>query len=140
MKLLELLCKECKQLLYLLFSFLEYLVWIAGFTMLLAMPMFERSGALSIEMPNDLNFAFHFPTFLKIYMLAFLPGDWYFSPFSAKKPFSIISGLPVSVNALHTVTNILVFIYHQKLFKSTSYKKRNQCLLWKHCNCSKMLC
>ena len=42
--------------------------------MILAVPYFEETGKLSMSLPNRLNFAFHFPSFLRLYMIAFLPG------------------------------------------------------------------
>ena len=45
-----------------------------GFTMLLSLPVFEETGRWSVSLPNWYNWSFHFPTFLKIYMMLFLPG------------------------------------------------------------------
>ncbi len=43
--------------------------------MLLSLPRFEESGQFCISLPNWYNWSFHFPTFLRLYMLIFLPGQ-----------------------------------------------------------------
>ena len=40
---------------------------------------FEESGKYSIDLPNELNFSFHLPTALRIYLLiGIFPGIHYF--------------------------------------------------------------
>ena len=48
--------------------------YFAGLVMLYSLPKFEESGQFSVSLPNWYNWSFHFPTFLQIYMLLFLPG------------------------------------------------------------------
>ena len=59
---------------------------IVGFLMLMALPYFEQTQKWTVELPNSFNFSFHFPSFLKIYMLSFLGGKYckkyYFFKFS----------------------------------------------------------
>ena len=45
--------------------------------MLLALPYFEESRKFSISLPNAWNISFDFAAFLKIYMIAILPGKIY---------------------------------------------------------------
>ncbi|XP_037082482.1 very-long-chain (3R)-3-hydroxyacyl-CoA dehydratase-like [Pollicipes pollicipes] len=65
-------------------TWLRYTIWIPlyplgfiteGVLYLRSLPYFEETGKFSVSMPNALNFAFHFPTFIKCFLFfAFLPG------------------------------------------------------------------
>jgi len=46
-----------------------------GIIMLLAVPLFDQSNKWCINLPNIANLSFHFPTVLRVYMLAFIPGN-----------------------------------------------------------------
>ena len=53
-----------------------FAVWHnAGIIMLLAVPYFDQSNKWCLNLPNVANVSFHFPTLLRIYMLAFIPGN-----------------------------------------------------------------
>ncbi|XP_018323230.1 very-long-chain (3R)-3-hydroxyacyl-CoA dehydratase [Agrilus planipennis] len=63
-----------------LLTWLRYTVWIPlyplGFLMELiiiykSIPYFERSKQYSVSLPNDINFSFSFPTFIRVYLLLF---------------------------------------------------------------------
>jgi very-long-chain (3R)-3-hydroxyacyl-CoA dehydratase len=58
------------------FSLTGFFDVCSGIVMLLALPLFDKSNKWSIELPNAANFSFHFPTFLRIYMLAFFAGTY----------------------------------------------------------------
>ena len=60
------------------FSRLRYTAWIplypAGFVcegviMLRNIPYFEETGLFSVTLPNTLNFAFHFPSLIRTFLL-----------------------------------------------------------------------
>ncbi|XP_074650054.1 very-long-chain (3R)-3-hydroxyacyl-CoA dehydratase-like [Tubulanus polymorphus] len=66
-----------------LVSWLRYTVWIPlypmgfmceGYIILQSLPYFEDTNKFSLILPNRFNMAFNFPLFLKIYMVAMLPG------------------------------------------------------------------
>lgn len=67
-------------------TWLRYTIWIPlypmgilceGIIILRNIPYFEETKRFSVEMPNQFNFAFDMPTFLKIYLLVFLlPGSY----------------------------------------------------------------
>lgn len=67
-----------------LLTWLRYTAWIPlypvgflceGVVMLRSFPYLEETGRFSVSLPNWYNFAFYFPTFLRIYMTLFmLPG------------------------------------------------------------------
>jgi len=46
-----------------------------GIIMLLAVPLFDYSNKWCIDLPNVANVSFHFPSVLRVYMLAFIPGN-----------------------------------------------------------------
>ena len=46
-----------------------------GIIMLLAVPVFDHSNKWCIDLPNVANVSFHFPSVLRVYMLAFIPGN-----------------------------------------------------------------
>lgn len=59
-------------------TWLRYTVWIPliplgflceGVIILRNIPYFEETGKLTLSLPNALNFSFHLPTFLRIYLL-----------------------------------------------------------------------
>lgn len=61
-------------------TWLRYTLWIPlyplgficeGVIILRGLIYFDETGKFSISMPNFLNFTFHFPTFLRIYLLFF---------------------------------------------------------------------
>jgi len=51
------------------------MIILAGIMMLLAVPLFDQSNKWCLDLPNVANISFHFPTVLRIYMLAFIPGN-----------------------------------------------------------------
>lgn len=65
-------------------TWLRYTIWIPlyplgivceGITILRNIPYFEETQRFTISLPNSLNFALHFPTFLRIYLLLLcMPG------------------------------------------------------------------
>lgn len=67
-----------------LLTWLRYTMWIPlypigficeGIVILRNIPYFEETGRFSISLPNSLNFAFHLPTAMRIYLLfLFCPG------------------------------------------------------------------
>ncbi|KAG7201078.1 hypothetical protein KM043_017621 [Ampulex compressa] len=66
------------------FTWLRYTIWMPlyplsfvceGIIILRNIPYFEETQRFTISLPNAWNFAFHFPTFMKIYLLVLcLPG------------------------------------------------------------------
>jgi very-long-chain (3R)-3-hydroxyacyl-CoA dehydratase len=64
-------------------TWLRYTLWIPlypvgfmfeGLVMLISMPIFEKSEKWNLDLPNRLNISFHFLTFIRIYMLFYVPG------------------------------------------------------------------
>lgn len=65
-------------------TWLRYTMWIPlyplgflceGIVMLRNIPYFEETQKFTVSLPNSLNFAFHFPTLIRIYLLVlFFPG------------------------------------------------------------------
>lgn len=65
-------------------TWLRYTIWIPlyplgvlceGVVVLRNIPFFEETKRLSVSLPNEWNFAFHMPTFLKLYLaLLCFPG------------------------------------------------------------------
>jgi len=63
-----------------LLTWLRYTVWmplyplgflLEGVVILRSIPYTEETGAFSLALPNRLNLAFHFPSFLRLYLLLF---------------------------------------------------------------------
>lgn len=61
-------------------TWLRYTIWMPlyplgflceGIIMLRNIPYFEETQKFTVSLPNSWNFAFHFPSFLKIYLLIF---------------------------------------------------------------------
>ncbi|CAG0889404.1 unnamed protein product [Cyprideis torosa] len=74
------LLSVCESSLYVV-TWLRYSCWIIlfplgflfeGIVMLRNIPYFEETGKFSVGLPNSLNFAFHFPTLIRIYLLFFI--------------------------------------------------------------------
>ena len=64
-------------------TYVRYTAWIVlypmgfvceGYIMLESLAFFDRSGRFTLQLPNAANMSFNFPAFLRLYMLAFLPG------------------------------------------------------------------
>ncbi|XP_058791809.1 very-long-chain (3R)-3-hydroxyacyl-CoA dehydratase [Phymastichus coffea] len=65
-------------------TWLRYTIWMPlyplgfvfeGIIVLRNIPYFEETGKFNVSLPNSWNFAFHFPTFMKIYLLMLcIPG------------------------------------------------------------------
>ncbi|RXG54900.1 Very-long-chain (3R)-3-hydroxyacyl-CoA dehydratase [Armadillidium vulgare] len=63
-----------------LLTWLRYSIWmplyplgivLEGVVMLRSIPYFEETQKFTISLPNSLNFAFHFPTLIRCYLLLF---------------------------------------------------------------------
>lgn len=77
-----------------LLTWLRYSVWIIlyplgilceGVIILRNIPYFEETKRLSVAMPNDWNFTFDMPTFMRIYLLILaVPGTWLMMSHMAK--------------------------------------------------------
>ena len=67
-------------------TWLRYTIWIPlypltficeGVILLRNIPYFDETGRYSIFLPNQLNFSFHLPTFIRLYLLTgFFPFMW----------------------------------------------------------------
>lgn len=77
-----------------LLTWLRYTIWIPlyplgilceGIVILRNIPYFEETDRFSVSLPNALNFAFHMPTFLKLYLLVLiLPGTYFMMNYMRK--------------------------------------------------------
>lgn len=70
-----------------LLTWLRYTLWIPlyplgficeGVLILRGLMYFEETGRFTVSMPNSWNFTFHYPTFLRIYLLLFCIPILYF--------------------------------------------------------------
>lgn len=65
-------------------TWLRYTIWMPlyplgfvfeGIIVLRNIPYFEETGRFTVSLPNSWNFAFHFPTFMRLYLLMLcVPG------------------------------------------------------------------
>lgn len=77
-----------------LLTWLRYTIWIPlyplgilceGIVILRNIPYFEETERFTVALPNALNFAFHMPTFLKLYLLVLiLPGTYFMMDYMRK--------------------------------------------------------
>lgn len=75
-------------------TWLRYTIWIPlyplgilceGIVILRNIPYFVETGRYSVSLPNDWNFAFDMPLFMKIYLLLLvLPGSYFLMNYMRK--------------------------------------------------------
>lgn len=76
-------------------TWLRYTVWMPlyplgflceGIIVLRNIPYFEETNRFTINLPNSWNFAFHFPTFLRLYLILLcLPGMYFMMSYMNKQ-------------------------------------------------------
>ncbi|XP_029643586.1 very-long-chain (3R)-3-hydroxyacyl-CoA dehydratase 3 [Octopus sinensis] len=68
-----------------LITWLRYSAWIVlyplglfleGTIVLAGAPMYEISGKFTLTLPNNLNFSFYFPWFLRVYLFSLIPATY----------------------------------------------------------------